>query len=76
MRRSAAGGTRTARGGRLDLEALSAALGIPVVGVVGHRGVGVDGLRRLIGRPEAWTVPVVPPPASPTDRAAWADSVT
>ncbi|HVH05568.1 MAG TPA: FeoB small GTPase domain-containing protein, partial [Myxococcota bacterium] len=65
-----------ARGGKLDLAALSAALGIPVVGVVGHRGVGVDGLRRLIGRPEAWTVPVVPPPASPTDRAAWADSVT
>jgi ferrous iron transport protein B len=64
-----------ARGGRLDLEALGGALGIPVVGVVGHRGVGVDTLRQLIGRPEAWTMPVVPPPAAPADRAAWADSI-
>jgi ferrous iron transport protein B len=65
-----------ARGGRVDLEALGAALGVPVIGVVGHRGVGVGELRRLIGRPEAWTMPVVPPPAGPADRAAWADSVT
>jgi ferrous iron transport protein B len=64
-----------ARGGRLDLEALSAALGIPVVGVVGHRGLGVDALRRLLGRPEGWTRPVVPPPADPVARAGWADSV-
>jgi ferrous iron transport protein B len=65
-----------ARGGSLDLEALSAALGVPVVGVVGHRGLGVDGLRRLIGRPETWSRPVVLPPADPVSRAGWADSVT
>jgi ferrous iron transport protein B len=65
-----------ARGGRLDLEALGSALGIPVVGVVGHRGLGLDALRALIGRPETWTLPVVPPPAGAAERAGWADSVT
>ena len=65
-----------ARGGRLDLEALSAALGVPVVGVVGHRGLGIDGLRRLIGRPEGWVRPVVLPPADAPSRAGWVESVT
>jgi ferrous iron transport protein B len=65
-----------ARGGHLDLEALSAALGVPVVGVVGHRGLGVDGLRRLIGQPDRWSRPVVLPPADPVARAGWAESVT
>jgi ferrous iron transport protein B len=64
-----------ARGGTLDLEALSAALGVPVVGVVGHRGLGLDALRRLLGAPERWSRPIVPPPADVHDRAAWADSV-
>ena len=65
-----------ARGGKLDSEALSAALGVPVVGVVGHRGLGVDELRRLIGHPESWSRPVLPPPADAVARAGWADSVT
>ena len=65
-----------ARGGRLDLGALSAALGVPAVGVVGHRGLGVDALRRLIGHPESWSRPVVLPPAGAVARAGWADSVT
>jgi ferrous iron transport protein B len=65
-----------ARGGRLDLDALSAALGVPVVGVVGHRGLGIDGLRRLIGHPDRWSRPPVPPPADALSRAGWAESVT
>ena len=64
-----------ARGGRVDLERLSAALGVPVVGVVGHRGLGLDELRRLLGQPERWSRPVVPPPAEVEARAGWADSV-
>ena len=64
-----------ARGGSLDLERLERCVGIPVVGVVGHRGVGVDVLRRLLGRPEAWSRPVLPPPAAAAERAAWAASV-
>jgi len=64
-----------ARGGRLDPEGLSAALGVPVVGVVGHRGLGLTELRRLLGHPESWSRPVVPPPADAVGRAGWADSV-
>ena len=33
-------------------------------------------LRRLIGRPESWSRPVLPPPADAVARAGWADSVT
>lgn len=64
-----------ARGGKLDLGALRAALGIPVVSVVGHRGLGLEALRALLGRPETWSTPVMLPPADPTARAGWADSV-
>lgn len=63
------------RGGALDIERLERCLGIPVVGVVGHRGVGVDALRRLLGRPEGWSRPVLLPPSSAQERAAWAASV-
>jgi ferrous iron transport protein B len=64
-----------ARGGELDLARLEAALGVPVVPVVGHRGIGLPALRRLLSRPERWSRPHLPPPASPVERAAWADSV-
>jgi len=64
-----------ARGGELDLERLSGALGIPVVGVVGHRGLGVAELRTLLAHPETWTQPVIAPPAEPSERAAWAESI-
>ncbi len=64
-----------ARGGALDLARLSDALGIPVVGVVGHRGLGVDRLLALLEHPEGWSLPAIPPPAEPAERAAWVDSV-
>jgi len=64
-----------ARGGVLDLERLEAALGVPVLGVVGHRGIGIDRLRTLLARPEAWSRPAIPPPEAAEDRSAWADSV-
>jgi len=64
-----------ARGGELDRERLEAALGIPVVGVVGHRGLGLEQLRSLLARPEAWPRPPIPPPRSHRERAAWAASV-
>jgi ferrous iron transport protein B len=65
----------TARGGTLDLPRLERALGIPVLGVVGHRGRGLDALVRLLGRPEEWSRPVLPPPGDPIERSRWADSI-
>lgn len=64
-----------ARGGRLDLPRLERALGIPVIGVVGHRGIGMGDLERRLERPEDWSRPHLPPPADPIERAAWADSI-
>ena len=64
-----------ARGGRLDLPRLERALGVPVCGVVGHRGLGMGELRALLGRPEAWSRPPILPPEDAVERAAWADSV-
>jgi len=64
-----------ARGGELDLERLEAALGIPVVAVVGHRGIGLDALRRLLPEPGRWERPPIPPPADSVERRAWVTSV-
>ena len=64
-----------ARGGQLDLPRLEAALGIPVVAVVGHKGRGIRQLRELLSQPERWSRPPVPPPEDARERAAWADSV-
>ena len=64
-----------ARSGSLDLPRLERALGIPVRGVVGHRGLGLGALRELIAHPEEWTRPHLPPPESAAGRAAWADSI-
>jgi ferrous iron transport protein B len=64
-----------ARGGTLDLERLEAALGVPCIGVVGHRGLGLDKLRQLIGAPEGWSRPVIAPPADRYERSQWVGSV-
>ncbi|MED5261850.1 MAG: ferrous iron transporter B [Myxococcota bacterium] len=64
-----------ARRGELDIDRLQASLGIPVVGVVGHRGLGIDRLRELLERPEQWDRPVVAPPEDALERAGWVDSI-
>ena len=64
-----------ARGGRLDVPRLEAALGIPVVGVVGHKGRGIKQLRELLASPENWSRPPIPPAQDAQGRADWADSV-
>jgi ferrous iron transport protein B len=64
-----------ARGGRVDLDRLGDALGVPVVGVVGHRGRGLDALRHQLARPAEWSRPVILPPEDPDERADWADSI-
>jgi ferrous iron transport protein B len=65
----------TARGGVLDIAHLERAIGIPVIGVVGHKGLGMGTLRDLLARPEGWSRPPIPPPVSAEERADWADSV-
>jgi ferrous iron transport protein B len=64
-----------ARGGELDQARLSDALGIPVIGVIGHRGVGLDSLKRLLPEPGAWERPAVLPPQGEAERQAWLRSV-
>src|SRR5262245_48774365 len=64
-----------ARGGTVDIARLERALGIPVLGVIGHRGRGLDALVKLLGHPEEWSRPVLPPPSDPLERSHWADSV-
>ena len=64
-----------ARGGSLDRERLEAALGIPVVEVVGHRGKGLGRLRELLADPGAWPRAEIPPPEDAYERGAWADSI-
>jgi ferrous iron transport protein B len=64
-----------ARGGRIDTAKLEDALGVPVVSVVGHRGLGLGELRRLLPHPERWSRPPLLPPAEPRERDAWLASV-
>jgi len=64
-----------ARGGAIDVDRLSTAIGIPVVGVIGHRGVGLDAVKSLLSDPAAWSRPVMVPPAEAAARSAWVRSV-
>ncbi len=63
------------RQGHLDLTALAQALGVPVFGVIGHRGRGIAALRDALPRWRTWPSPVVAPPTSPAEVDAWATSV-
>jgi ferrous iron transport protein B len=65
-----------ARSGELNLDLLGRILGIPVIGVVGHRGIGLEELGRALERPEGWSRPsILPPSDDPDDRFAWVDAV-
>ena len=64
-----------ARGGSLDIQRLENALGIPIVPVVGHRGLGIRQLRECLTAPETWSQPPVLPPSDRSALSAWVDSV-
>jgi ferrous iron transport protein B len=65
----------TARGGRIDIDALSTALGIPVSMVVAHRGSGINGLRAQLGSFDHWQRPPLLPPSDHDAIEAWGSSV-
>ncbi|MBM4268657.1 MAG: ferrous iron transporter B [Deltaproteobacteria bacterium] len=65
-----------ARGGKLDIMKLSRLLGVHVLGVVGHRGVGLEPLRGFLRDPASWPRPRALPRAADAEaRFAWADQI-
>jgi len=64
-----------ARGGDIDLFALRRELGVPVLGVVGNKGLGVGDLRELLGAPQEWTAAKQLPQGDSDSRFAWADEL-
>ncbi|GAB06800.1 ferrous iron transporter B [Gordonia amarae] len=64
------------RGGSIDTDKLSAALGIPVAAIDGRRKGSGAQVRSLLGDIAAWPHPVIDPPPSGTEEwAAWSESV-
>lgn len=63
------------RHGAYDLDALTRALGVPVLSVVGGRRADVDRLRDRLADVESWPAPVVPPPLAVDELSGWVDSV-
>jgi len=65
----------TRRNGRLDVTALSRALGVPVVPVIAGHHDGLVALRRAMAQFDSWSAPAVPPPTDTAEVTAWAESV-
>src|SRR6202012_5192098 len=63
------------RGGRIDVDALSTALGIPVAAVVANRGTGISELRGQLASFAQWQRPPVLPPPGQDAIDAWGQSV-
>jgi len=64
-----------ARGGDLDIFLLQKELGIPVVGVVGNKGLGIEDLRERLGSHGQWPLAANLPEESTSARFAWADDL-
>lgn len=66
-----------AQGGAVKPRELEKLLGIPVIGIVGNRGIGVDDLKSLLADPEKIGLPkpLLPVPEDSTARFHWADQV-
>lgn len=64
-----------ARNGHLDLRLLESVLGIPVVGVVGTKGIGMTVVRDLLVHPQAWPIPPIAPPTEPAELGGWISSI-
>ncbi len=64
-----------ARGGHFDPMRLSRLIGAHVVGVVGHRGVGLEPLRRFLEDPMSWPRPASSDARTAESRYEWVDRV-
>ncbi len=65
-----------ARGGRLDINRLSRALGTPVFPIIGHRGIGIEGLKHSVADAAAWPVPRLQRVrTTAAQRASWSQDV-
>ncbi len=65
----------TRRGGRVDVQALSRAVGVPVLPVVAGSRDELGGLRAALADRSQWPAPVVLPPTDPPGREGWVRSV-
>lgn len=63
------------RGGSLDVDALSRAVGVKVIPVVAGDKRGVTSLSKAMGDVSSWPRPMVPPPSDPAGLADWSTSV-
>ena len=63
------------RGGSLDVEALSRAVGVRAIPVIAGDKRGVASLSRAMEDVSSWKRPMVPPPTDPAGVADWATSV-
>ena len=63
------------RGGSVDVDALSRAVGVRVIPVVSGDKRGVEALSKAFAEVDSWSAPIVPPPTGHEEVAAWADSV-
>ena len=64
-----------ARGGSIDVAALSEAVGVPVHAVVAHRGRGIPALRESLLAWHEWPAPIIAPPTDQVGLLAWTTSV-
>lgn len=64
-----------ARGGDIDIFALRRELGVPVVGVVGNRGLGIGDLREQLLDPSKWSAAKDLPEGDTISRFSWADAL-
>ncbi|HAA58861.1 MAG TPA: ferrous iron transporter B [Myxococcales bacterium] len=66
-----------ARGGKVNPKALQAELGIPVIGIVGNKGIGLDDLYKLLDTPKDWSrkAPKTEIPHSAEERFVWGDAL-
>lgn len=64
-----------ARGGDVHLVRLGQRLGIPVHGIVGHRGVGIDRVRESLADPQGWPRFDATTLDENSDLFAWTDDV-